>query len=287
MPRRLRSYYWLGVAITAALSLPSCEPGPSGVIDSQKIPPILTLLRLNTSSVNTDTILVQGLRKPTDLLTIRIPATVRVARIPSPSSPFVIEYQIQDPNGRATGETGAFLDNGLTPDSSTGDSLYSAIITFSTVRSAVGRYSVRVTGHGSDDMVSPALIAPVQLIRLNQPPMLSNLIADSTVILAATTQILDLRITATDPDGASDIQKVFFNSFRPDGSASGGNPFTMYDDGNASGISSDQIAGDGIYSLRIQIAPTATAGVYRFEFQAVDRSSDSSTVLIHRITVRP
>jgi len=40
-----------------------------------------------------------------------------------------------------------------------------------------------------------------------------------------------LSVRANDPDGFNDVTRVIFNSYKPDGSASGGNPFTMYDDG--------------------------------------------------------
>jgi len=51
----------------------------------------------------------------------------------------------------------------------------------------------------------------------------------------------------TDLDGQSDILKVFFNSFLPpNGSPASGNPFFLYDDGNANTISGDQIPGMAI-----------------------------------------
>ncbi|MGD0038602.1 MAG: hypothetical protein ABSC53_15050, partial [Bacteroidota bacterium] len=57
------------------------------------------------------------------------------------------------------------------------------------------------------------------------------------------------------------------------------------DDGNANQISCDLIAGDGIYGLKISLPTTTTIGTYRFEFYAVDRSNDTSNVLIKNIVV--
>jgi hypothetical protein len=59
----------------------------------------------------------------------------------------------------------------------------------------------------------------------------------------------------------------------------------MYDDGNLSGISGDDIAGDGIYSIIIQLPPNTQKGKYRFEFQAIDKSNASSNILTHYIYV--
>jgi len=95
-----------------------------------------------------------------------------------------------------------------------------------------------------------------------------------------------LSIKATDPDGQSDIQKVFFNSYRPDGSPSTGNPFQMFDDGNFNGQSGDSEAGDGIYSLTVQLPTTTQRGTYRFVFQATDRSGAQSNEVSHLLRVQ-
>jgi hypothetical protein len=59
----------------------------------------------------------------------------------------------------------------------------------------------------------------------------------------------------------------------------------MYDDANANSKSGDIIAGDGDYGLMIQLPPTTTPGIYQFHFQAIDRSLDSSNVVIKNITI--
>lgn len=132
---------------------------------------------------------------------------------------------------------------------------------------------------------SNTVMVPVQIIRTNQPPLLSDLQAPDTVRLASQDQLLELRVRASDPNGLDDIQRVVFNSFRPDGSASTGNPFQMFDDGDSN--HGDARRGDGIFSLKIILPASTQTGTYRFEFQAFDKSNEGSNVIIHRITVKP
>jgi hypothetical protein len=107
---------------------------------------------------------------------------------------------------------------------------------------------------------------------------------DSLVYVSDKDQFLQLNIKASDPDGQSDILKVFFNSFKPDGSPSIGNPFQLYDDGNEE-LNGDMIAGDGIYGLIIKLPANTTIGIYRFEFHAIDRSLDTSNVIIKNLVI--
>ncbi|RKY78456.1 hypothetical protein DRQ00_05185 [candidate division KSB1 bacterium] len=116
----------------------------------------------------------------------------------------------------------------------------------------------------------------------NDPPILSNLSAPDTVSRSQIPNNFLLTIKVSDPQGLEDIDKVYFNTFKPDDSPSSGNPFYMRDDG-LQGV--DQNANDGIYSLRIEISPQNQLGNYRFEFEAIDKSGAKSNKIIHIITV--
>ena len=59
----------------------------------------------------------------------------------------------------------------------------------------------------------------------------------------------------------------------------------MYDDGSLI-VHGDAVAGDGWYSLRVELPPTAQRGEYDFEFRAVDFSNTTSNVVIHNMVVR-
>jgi hypothetical protein len=180
---------------------------------------------------------------------------------------------------------GALLDDGQGPDQSRGDGLFTAKASFQIRRVQVGKYVVEVNAESPDGFRSNAIISPLVVFRGNHPPTISELVAPDSIKLGNLSQVLLLTARTSDPDGLGDVAKVVFNSYKPDSSASGGNPFVMYDDGLA--VHGDEKAGDGIFSLRISLPPNTQTGTYRFEFQAFDRSNDSSTVLIRRITVKP
>jgi hypothetical protein len=78
--------------------------------------------------------------------------------------------------------------------------------------------------------------------------------------------------TVYDPDGAGDIDSVYFVSTKPDGS-SNGNHFGMRDDGQPP----DSVAGDGIYSQGIQAGDSnSQLGNYTFTFHARDKNGNES-----------
>ena len=127
----------------------------------------------------------------------------------------------------------------------------------------------------------------------NLPPVIDSVSAPDSLQIDSTHAILFyLYATANDPNGLNDIKHVYFDTFKPDGKASTGNPFYMYDDGGASGnpADGDSVANDGIYTLIVQLpaldAPTPPAlGKYVFKFYAEDRSGAVSQPVSHDIEV--
>jgi hypothetical protein len=109
---------------------------------------------------------------------------------------------------------------------------------------------------------------------------LSELSASDTVSRRQSEPIL-LSVRAQDPQGPADIRIVYFNTTKPDGNPSSGNPFKMFDDG----LHGDVTAGDGIYSLAIVISQSNALGAYRFDFFAEDKSGAVGDSLTHVITV--
>ena len=120
------------------------------------------------------------------------------------------------------------------------------------------------------------------------PPFVSNLVAPDTVSQLDTSIVaINVSITASDPNGAKDIQIVFYNSFLPNGNPSQQNPIIMYDDGTHG----DAIPGDGIYSATVQLPPKTAIppvplGTFRWEFQAQDREKKTSNIIIHNIVIK-
>jgi len=118
----------------------------------------------------------------------------------------------------------------------------------------------------------------------NLPPEIANTVVDpDTVVVTAPTVILT-SVEASDPNGQNDILKVYFIVYNPDGSTNG-NELELFDDGNIDDHG-DLNAGDGIYSLLIQVDQTNEKGTYRFEFSARDRGGKQSNTIDHIVLIQ-
>lgn len=170
-----------------------------------------------------------------------------------------------------------------------GNGVYSGLITYNMTCRLVGFYNVKFQAENVSGLFSPELDVGFNVINSgNERPILSDLIAPDTLqrpsgIGADTLRQSFLQLRATDPNGQCDIESVFFNSFKPDGSPSTGNPFRMYNDGT----NCDTIPNDSKYSLCIYIHHTAQLGTFTFKFNAKDRPQLLSDTLYHYIYVRP
>jgi len=269
--------------ISLMLLFGSCEKKQSSVVDSTGIAPFLAQVTLSPSVIDSDSINVGSNRQPTDLLTI---TTTIVARVQANSQdPISVAYSITSSDSLIIVSRGVLLDDGQTPDQSKGDGLFSAKASFLIRRVQFGTYAVQVNAESEDGYRSNTIYTPLAIFRGNRPPVISDLVAPDTVKLANQSQSLLLTVRANDSDGLSDVARVLFNSYKPDGTASGGNPFLMYDDGLAA--HGDESVGDGVFSLLISLPSNTQLGTYRFEFQAFDRSNEPSNVIILHLTVKP
>jgi hypothetical protein len=177
------------------------------------------------------------------------------------------------------------FDNGVRPDVLAGDNVYTSNIGFDILRQETGRFRFEFQAVGSSGLTSNKIITDLVVERSsNQPPVLSGLLAPDTLVISTSTALITLSVRASDPDGSQDISRVQFDTYRPDGSPSSGNPFQMYDDGKSE--HGDATASDGMYSLVIQLPPSTTKGTYRFEFQAFDQANAGSNMIVHSMVVR-
>lgn len=152
-----------------------------------------------------------------------------------------------------------------------------------------GKYSVEFLAENNSGLFSNLSTSDFTVVNTaNVPPVVSGLHAPASIqVPVSGTNTAVLSILANDPDGNCDIKNVFFNSYRPDGTITGGSPFTMYDDGNIP-VHGDTVAGDGRYSLIIGIPSSQTTfGYFKFQYQARDYSNLLSNQLIDSINVYP
>jgi hypothetical protein len=268
--------------ISALLLLSSCERKEGSVVDSVGTAPLITQVALSPSLINTDTINVGSNRQPEDVLTITTTLAAHVQA--STLLPISVTYAITSSDSLSVVSSGILQDDGQVPDQTKGDGLFSGKASFQIRRVQIGTYSVEVIAKTDDACRSNAIIVPLTVFRGDHPPIISDLVGPDTIKLGNQSQVLLLTVSARDTDGLTDVARVVFNSYKPDGSASGGNPFLMFDDGQST--HGDVRPGDGVFSLLISLPSNTPLGTYRFEFQAFDRSNEPSNILILRITVR-
>jgi hypothetical protein len=110
---------------------------------------------------------------------------------------------------------------------------------------------------------------PVPRTLENHPPHITKLDVPTSITRpgGGTPTVVTFYVTVADSDGLSDIATVYFRNL------TSVNPITfpMYDDGNFQDHG-DLIAGDGIYSLKVQVDATTTTGPKDFHFFAVDKA---------------
>jgi hypothetical protein len=118
----------------------------------------------------------------------------------------------------------------------------------------------------------------------NIAPIISDDIVDPDTAVVIDTTLIITSINVVDQNGLSDIDRAYFKVYRPDGTTNN-NQNLMFDDGNLS-LHGDQTAGDGIYSLIIQITSSNAKGTYRLEFQAKDRGGKLSNIINHSLLIQ-
>lgn len=270
-------HHLVAVVLCAALIL-SCEKKDSSVIDSLGSPPSILGAAISPATIALDTI-------PQSLTEVQLIADARVSNQEGLSQISEVDFIVVDAVGSETLASGQLADDGVSPDLQANDSVYTAQISLTLANLPVGKYYCRIAARSAEGYLSNTLLIPFVVVRYrNRPPVLSDLQGPDTVSLGGQRQVFPLLVKATDPDGQTDVARVFFHTFKPDGSpANNGNAFFMYDDGST--MSGDAVKGDSIYTLTVQVDTSNAKGRYRFEFQATDRSSDSSQVLVKYIQI--
>lgn len=118
----------------------------------------------------------------------------------------------------------------------------------------------------------------------NIAPVISNTVIEPDTVTVTSTTPIFTSVDVFDANGLNDIETVYFVVTRPDGT-SNGTRVVLLDDGNV-GAHGDQVAGDGVYSLLIQVDENNLKGTYRFEFTAIDRGGKHSNLINHFVLIQ-
>lgn len=96
-------------------------------------------------------------------------------------------------------------------------------------------------------------------------------------------------VRVADENGYDDVNKVFYELFRPNGdqikNSEGIEEFPMFDDGDTA-KNGDLIAGDSIYTVLLMFPSSAESGSWKFELKADDRNGALSNTITHNLVVK-
>jgi len=281
--REARQGIFSAILFSLLLSLSSCRESSPGVIDPWLTPPKLLRFSAAPTRIDLDSLaLLEGSGRDTLQFTLIISATSLQS---TEGDRLLVEFLSSDQLSR-------YASASFKPSEISADSLkFSSALTVSLPRAAVGIFLVKGTVFSASGAMSNSMLLSVLVVRSDRPPVISGLTAPDTVTAPQNpgqVALLQLSVRASDPDGLQDIARVIFYSYKPDGTAANnGLPFSMYDDGGASGDGdTDPVAGDGVYTLTIQLPYGTQTGRYKFVFQAFDRVGEGSNIITHYITVQ-
>lgn len=166
-----------------------------------------------------------------------------------------------------------------------GNNIYSNDFPFSTVYPN-GNYSIKfyVRNNTGENQLAAVSNFKYDNGQDNVAPVISNSVVDpDTIVVSATTPILT-SVEVFDANGLIDIESVYFIVTRPDGTSNNTKVF-LFDDGDTV-VHGDQTAGDGVYSLLIQVDENNQKGSYRFAFEAIDRGGKLSNTINHFVLIQ-
>lgn len=114
-------------------------------------------------------------------------------------------------------------------------------------------------------------------------PVISNLDLPDTVSIG---QSFSFSVMAVDSNGQNDIEQVYYELYKPDGTrvsnSQGIYQFPLFDDGQTS-TNGDVTANDSTYTVLLTFPSGQPLGSWRFEFQAIDVSNLLSNKIIQNV----
>lgn len=253
-------------AVIVTLLFASCQKADNSVIDTQQ-PISLNLSYFDKDSTDISNLFLSDTASPVifDSFTVRIS---------DPQNFNFLTVTVTNLFGQIIAQANYYGN---------GSKVISGLITTTVTPLLVGDLTFSFTAYNTMGVSGNSASHVLHLYNSrNLPPVVDSVsVPDSVQLDPSATVLLIITARVHDPDGLMDIAHVYFNSYKPDGTPSTNNPFYMYDDGTHG----DAVAGNGIYTLTIQLPPGTPTGIYKFVFYCVDRSGAVSSPVTHFIKV--
>jgi len=269
----IKSVSIVAIIIVIAAFFVSCEKTDDSIID-----PTLTFPKILGTSITPstyDTSNVNG---------------IAWAKVTSEELIQKVTVTIKNPQNTQVGVF-ELKDDGSAPDTTAGDGNYTGRITFSMSCRIVGSYQGSFLAQNVSGLTSGVINVPFSVINSsNHSPIISNLIIIPDSVHVNTQTFIIFEVTAIDPDGTCDINEVYYDGKKPDGSSL--ERRRLYDDGscciieNTGVTSGDSTAGDNKFTRKLFGAPDQI-GYYVYRLTAKDNSDSLSNVLSDSIYVYP
>jgi len=274
---------YLVLPIVLGIILISCEKDDNSVIDPKLTFPTITGVFVTPGTFDTAAI-----------------KTVLVAVVQSEEQVSLVKATVSNPWSSILKEI-ELKDNGVLPDTTAGDGRYTGRFDSTLSCKLVGSYKVEFIAYNKSGTSSNIVIGNFNVSNSNNNrPSVNYVISPDSLRRPSGTgsdsvNIGFLQAWPTDPEGICDVDRVYFYSFRPDGTpGNNGNPISLLDDGNQ--VNCDSVAHDGKFSICIKIVnnpftPGYTGppqiGNYRFRYFAKDIGGLESDSLVKFINVYP
>ncbi len=261
----------IAISIFVIILIAACDKIPDEIIDP--------------GSVSSD-VIITGIQIPINFTYSIDDSVLNIfVMVSNQNQSITVTFNLESPIGNSINlSNNKLMDNGnLTDygDSSAHDKIYSGKVFFKkSYPSGVYLFSFFTKENDEGSRLAAKQNLNYFNGQANYPPVISNLDIPDSVNRGDS---LAIYLNVFDANGLIDVRKVFFKSFRPDGSFAA--ELDMLDDGDTQ-VNGDLVADDGIYSRQIRVGSTSRVGIWKFEFLAIDRSDSLSNKITHNILVK-
>lgn len=189
-------------------------------------------------------------------------------------------FVIQNPDSTIRSDTSYMNDDGLTGDVTNGDGIYTFGATLSNTPQDSGDYRYIFAAIDSKNSMSETLDKVISIGESTNPYIYDLSIPEYIQIGFPETYPFTVKVS--DPQGLSDIDKVFFIVEDPQGVINTADTSFMLDDG----LGDDELADDGVYTYTMSDHGSYTIeGDYIFYFYTTDMNDSLSNELVDTLTI--